>query len=172
MKATGNINERFTELFNANKNRVYDYSLRMLKDVDAAADLTQEVFIRLYNHLDNQADIVNPPNWLFIIARNLCLNEIRDSKKEVNFENADLNEKLIYQDTNPGHYRLHKALDQLENEHREALILKEYQGFSYDDISKITGNTVSAVRSLLYKARLQLKENYEKLSTGGNQNVL
>jgi RNA polymerase sigma-70 factor (ECF subfamily) len=172
LKTSCTIKERFTELFQANKNKVYDYALKMLNDRDCAEDISQEAFIRLYNNLKGNTQINNPQNWLFIITRNLCLNKLRDTKRPVTYDSAGHSEALITNNLNPKHIQLQRALNNLENKYREVLILKEYEGFSYDEISKILNTTVPAIRALLYKARVQLKNNYERLMPGGDHNVL
>ena len=159
-------------MFETNKNRVYDYACRMLKNRDSAQDITQEAFIRLYNNLNSNSNINNPQNWLFIITRNLCLNKIRDSKREVSLEKVENSDALIYNCNDPKHLLLQKALNSLETKYREALILKEYYGFSYIEISEIMKTSVSAIRALLYKARIQLKDNFEGLTPGGENYVL
>lgn len=164
MSASNENNERFVKLFNTHKNNVYDYALKMLNNRDNADDITQEAFIRLYNNLNSNSNIKNHKNWLFIITRNLCLNNLRNNRKEFAIDDVQNEEALIYNSRDPQYIRLHKALNKLDFTHREALILKEYQGFSYEEISKVLNKSISAVRSLLYKARVQLKENFEKFN--------
>lgn len=166
------IKERFLKVFESNKNSIYNYALKMTGDRDSAGDITQEAFVRLYENMDSNSDISSPQNWLFIITRNLCLNSIRNAKKEMSLDSFDNPGSLAYDDIKPDHLKLQKAMMYLEPKYREALILKEYQGFSYDEMSKILGITVSAVRALLYKARTLLKENFEKYNTRGDKNVL
>lgn len=157
-------NERFSEIFNRNKDQVYGFAVRMLGDRDAAGDITQEVFLRLYKSMNTKSAITNMQNWLFILTRNLCLNRIRDSKKELSLETAGVENIPGVEDKNPNMTVLRKAIMCLETKYREVLILKEYQGFSYMEIGGILGLTVPAVRSLLYKARIMLKEQFERLS--------
>ncbi len=172
LKISRTITERFTELFHANKNMVYDYALKMLSDRDGAEDISQEAFVRLYNNLKSKAQINNPQAWLFIITRNLCLNKIRDTKTSVTLDNVEHSEALATNNINPEHFRLQRALNSLDTKYREVLILKEYEGFSYDEISKILNTTIPGIKAMLYKARVQLKRNYESLITGGENNVL
>jgi RNA polymerase sigma-70 factor (ECF subfamily) len=136
----------------------------MLNNRDTAGDITQEAFIRLYNNLNDNANIKNPKNWLFIITRNLCLNNLRDGRREISIDRSQNDEALVYNSRSSKYIQLRNALNKLDILHREALILKEYQGFTYEEIGKILNKSVSAVRSLLYKARVQLKENFEKIN--------
>ena len=157
-------NKKFREIFDRYKNRTYDFALRMLGDRDAAGDITQEVFLRLYKAIDSNPGIGNMQSWLFILTRNLCLNNIRDSRKQVSIEEMNFDSTVGSDFGNAGVIQIRKAMSALDEKYREALVLKEYEGFTYSEISGILGVTVPAVRSLLYKARLQLKENFENLS--------
>ena len=67
-------------VFQPHKDRVYNFALRMLDDPDRAADITQDVFIRLFEMLRDQRTIDSPPAWLIVSARNLCLNALRTSR--------------------------------------------------------------------------------------------
>lgn len=136
----------------------------MLGDRDAAGDITQEVFLRLYRAIDGNPEIGNMQNWLFILTRNLCLNEIRDSKKEINIDSLDFVEAVEADFARNDVRQIRKAMSALNAKYKEVLVLREYEGFTYSEIAGILGITVPAVRSLLYKARLMLKENFEKIS--------
>ena len=147
MNSSIEYKEKFVELFNANKNKVYNFALKMLKDKDTAEDITQETFIKLYNNLSNGSSISSPKNWLFIITRNLCLNELRDKKNKTAFDNIQNHDSPIFNNVDIRYLRLRKALNNLDVKYREALVLKEYQGFSYNEIAQILNITVSAVRA-------------------------
>ena len=165
MNRANPIRERFLTLFHENKDRLYDFALRTLSSRDAAEDITQQAFVRLFNTLSRNSSITDGRSWLFITTRNLCYNHIRDRQKEVPLDHLNDSEMTIPPFSNPEHMRLQKALGQLDTPYREALILKEYEGFSYYEIAKILNTTVPAVRTVLYKARLKLKSNYEKIKT-------
>lgn len=160
-------NKRFGEIFCGHKDRVYNFALRMLGDRDAAGDITQEVFLRLYKAIDSNPAILNMQSWLFILTRNLCLNKIRDTKKEVSLD-TEMREALTDSGCDDSRIAMvRRALMCLETRYREILVLKEYQGLSYNEIGDVLGLTAPAVRSLLYKARISLRENFEKLSIKG-----
>lgn len=156
----------FETIFQCYKNQTFDFAFRMLGDNDAAGDITQEVYIRLFKVLRNNSQIKDIKSWLFIAVRNLCLNKIRDGHKEISLDSIP-NENLGY-DNDPDTNRivLEKSLLSLETRFREALILKEYQGFSYKEMAQILQITVPAVRSLLFKARMRLKDNFHRINNG------
>lgn len=152
----------FETLFHRYKDQTYNFAYRMLGNRESAGDITQEVFIKLFNSQRNPVRINNLKNYLFILTRNMCLNRIRDTKKEIDSDSIVEEKSIGSEITNLQLLKLKKAFTRLEPDLKEALILREYQGFSYKEISEILGISISAVKSLLFRARLKLKEIYEK----------
>ncbi len=158
----GNLRS-FETLFHRYKNQTYNFAYKMLGDRQTAGDITQEVFIKLFKSPNHSQPISNPKNWLFILTRNLCLNQLRDSKKEIRLEAIE-EESLENQIQDSGVQKVKQALSQLEPNLKEALVLREYQGFSYQEIAEILDISVSAVKSLIFRARVRLKEIFEKIN--------
>jgi RNA polymerase sigma-70 factor (ECF subfamily) len=154
--------EAFETLFHRYKDQTYNFAYKMLGNKESAGDVTQEVFVKLFNGRENPAKINNLKNYLFILTRNLCLNRIRDTKKEIDADSIVEEKSIGNEITNLQLLKLKKAFTKLEPDLKEALILREYQGFSYKEISEILGISISAVKSLLFRSRLKLKEIYEK----------
>jgi RNA polymerase sigma-70 factor (ECF subfamily) len=167
-----NISDKFMTIFKANKDRLYNYIIRMVNDREAARDISQETFIRLYTNLKNNITVENHAGWLMTVARNLSLNRIRDRKREIPLENDNDSDYSVDNNIDPRHIALKKAMHNLNPKYRELIILKEYEGYSYDGISKITNMTPTAVKAALYKARIQLKGNYDAIMKGGSEYVL
>jgi len=155
----------FETLFHRYKDQTYNFAYRMLGNKETAGDITQEVFMKLFNSQKNPTQINNLKNYLFILIRNLCLNRIRDTKKESSLDLIAEEKSVGNEISNLKLLKLKKAFIRLESDLKEALVLKEYQGFSYKEISEILGLSVSAVKSLLFRARLRLKEVYEKINS-------
>ncbi len=148
----------FVTLYNRHKGAVYAFAAKMLVDRAAAEDVLQETFVRVY---ENRERLDRPGSfkaWLFTIARNQCLNHLRKHRREVAFEVEPVAAETPLS-------RLAKSeqvalvngvLEGLKPEYREVLVLREYQGLSYDEIAAVTRNTVSSVKSRLFKARRKL----------------
>jgi len=158
--------EIFLQYFQTNKDQVYEYALRMTGSSHDAGDISQEVFIKLFEKRDNLAGIKNIKAWLIVITRNLCLNHLRNKKREVPLEQIESTMPLHPNGDNSNYAILEKAMKGLKTKFREVLILREYQGFSYEEISEILQTTVSAVKSMLFNARTQLSENFHKINNG------
>jgi RNA polymerase sigma-70 factor, ECF subfamily len=157
---------QFKALFGEHKDRVYNFALKMLADKDEAEDVTQEIFLKLY-HRSGAEPIADIKSWLFISARNLCLNKLRVRRREVAIEYAvdiESPDSSTHQQQNR---LLENAMQLLEPDQRESLILKEYEKLSYREIAGIMGISVPAVRSLLYRARCDLRRRYLALQAKG-----
>ena len=153
----GEQQHAFAELYARHAQRVYAYILRMSGETVASQDLLQETFIKFYNAARGDLVVANTRAFLIMIARNLCLNWKRDTRSNVEIESLDL---AIDDDTverNDLSRILNVALELLEFEHREAFVLKYYQGYSYEEMSRITGETVAALRSRVWRAKEEIR---------------
>ncbi len=156
----------FREVFIRYKDRVYDFALKLTGDTDTAGDVTQEVFLRIYKQLTQGHRIEHPRRWLFISARNLCLNTMRNERHTTTLAEADFAATADGPES-PEVMLLRKALHQLDPNDREVLILKEYQGFTYREMAAILECTIPALRSRLYEARKRLRDIYSRLCKRG-----
>jgi RNA polymerase sigma-70 factor (ECF subfamily) len=143
---------------------------RYLGDRTAAEDVAQEVFLRIFKAAKDYKPQAKFKTWLFTIATNLCLNEIRNSRSKPAFvELADAPEAeypVIASDSfSPQkaaekeelNAAVRKAIGELPENQRIAILLRQYHEFSYTEIGKIMGLSVPAVESLIQRARQNLK---------------
>ena len=153
----------FVALYNRYKGPVYAFCAKMLLDRAVAQDVMQETFVRVYENRQRLMKVGSFKSWLFTIARNQCLNNLRRSKRHTKFDETAADVQVF--DGETPFARLMKAeqvelvnrfLNELSPEYREVLVLREYQNLSYDEIASVTRNTVSSVKSRLFKARRKL----------------
>lgn len=157
--------EAYNRLVSRWEKRVYNYLLRMVRDREDALDLTQETFLKAYRYLARLEDVDCFRHWLFRIAHNEAFSQFRVQKWDP--------EEEALADRGGGHaipvagstvYPLEleltvgSALEQLKPEQREAVVLKVYHGFKFDEIARIQSCPVSTVKSRLYAAFELLKE--------------
>lgn len=163
----------FRVLYDRYKAQLFLYCLRMLNDREAAMDLLQEIFIRIHNKRDHYEPGTNLGGWIHTIARNICLNARRSLRDHASFDEqidyavaaSAQNEDVALRDI------LTEEIARLPDIYREALILREYEGHSYDEISTITGNSMSTVKFRIFKAREMLRERLSwKLGDHGSNN--
>lgn len=158
--------DAFERLMRLHERKVYLLALRLTADPEDAKDAAQETFIRLHHRL-NQIDSersVGP--WLSTVAANVCHDLGRQRRRS---KTAALSEKAAaLPDSAAGperlaagqqqEQRLRKALLNLPERERAALILREIEGFTTQEAAKILGSTEATVRSQISNARLKLRQ--------------
>jgi len=162
---------------------------RMVRDAAQAEDLAQEVFLRVYRARREYEPSAKFTTWLFRIATNLALNSLRDGRHrqaEVSLDAAAegqdgspmmldvpdgapmVEEQLVERDRVAV---VRRAIFALPEKQRAAVLLHKYQELDYDEIARILGCTVSALKSLLFRAyetlRVQLAPLVAAESSGG-----
>ena len=174
-------NDAFEILVNRHQTSVLSLIYRFIGDRTRAKDLAQEVFLRVWQAARSYKPQAKFTTWIYRITANLCLNELKSSRRKKwlqflrfgdNLENT-VEETLVDDTPSPEDLLLAKersrqianALQSLPENQRMALILKRYDDLSYQEIAKVIGCSVSAVESLLVRAKRGLQEklkNYEK----------
>ena len=168
----------FEELTTRNQSRVYAYLHRFVGDPRLAEDLAQEVFMRVYKHRATYRQEARFSTWLFRVAHNVAFNALRaksrrpektfNSLKDANGQTTQMNfEDGVYSrsGSTPTQKiaRLEKqavvrqAIDRLNPRQRQAVLLSRFEGMSYQQIAVVMEITPEAVKSLLSRARQNLK---------------
>ena len=138
--------------------RVYNYILRLVNSREDAMDLSQDTFLKAYQNLKKLEDVSRFAPWIFRIAHNEAYSLLRKRRPEI-----DADEGLPPDRVTPREFPVElslaaaAALDRLSSDHREAVVLKVYQGFKFEEISEILDVPVSTVKSRLYTALELLK---------------
>jgi RNA polymerase sigma-70 factor (ECF subfamily) len=149
----------FVELYKRYNRRVYAYCIKMVGTKEHAEDVYQEIFVRVSRKRQHFKG-GNFASWLFAIARNLCLNALRDRQEHISLE--DVTETLRNPVEESGYDQsseiLRMAVDQLSHELREALVLRVYDGFSYNEIADITQTKLATVKVRIFRAKQKLHE--------------
>jgi RNA polymerase sigma-70 factor (ECF subfamily) len=177
--------EAFRELVEKYKQPVMNFVHRSLRDETEAEDLAQNVFLQVYKSRDRYERTAKFSTWLFTIARNLCLNEIRrrarhpaDSLEETHAENDEvparqyedksvtLPHEAVMQGELAG--KIEEALAQLPENQRTAILLCRQEELSYEEIARVLGCSLSATKSLIHRGREVLKEKLKRYLESGN----
>jgi RNA polymerase sigma-70 factor, ECF subfamily len=162
----------FTILFNKYKKRIYNYALKMLNDKMRADDIVQDVFIKLFENLNNIHNKQSIQFWLFKTARNEMMSFLRNTKNKkfitevVDIENFEIENKTSLADEIENTELKKLILNELEvmnEDFSEVFILKEYSGLSYKEIASLLEIDEDLVKSRLYKARQKLINKISKL---------
>ena len=174
----------FTELVDKYKQPVMNVAYRMLHDATEAEDLAQVVFLQVLKSAERYEASSKFSTWLFTIARNLCLNEIRRRSRHISNsmdlvhpeqQDQPLHQYEDKQTASPPDQLLHteledkveEALAELPENQRLAIVLCRQDELSYEEIARILGCSVSATKSLIYRGRETLKQKLKAyLQTG------
>ncbi|MFH5184727.1 RNA polymerase sigma factor [Paenibacillus sp. TAB 01] len=168
----GNV-QLYDELMRRYERKIFAFVYHMLKSAQMeslAEDLCNETFYKAYKSLHSFREVeATFSTWLYTIARNTVLSELRKNKNtKVSLEQSGLephagadampeltvlrNEKVLM---------VRDAINNLPEKQRSALILREYEQLDYQEIANILGQTVSSVKSLLFRARASVKLQLE-----------
>src|SRR3954454_18388351 len=153
----------FERLYERHVGGVYRYALGMLGDVADAEDVTQTTFLNAYRAYKNGTRPDKPQSWLIAIAHNVCRQRFRQAQRrprEVAFDEG-IGEAEAVEHAGPTAEELRRALSQLPPNQRAALVMRELEGSSYAEIAGVLGITVSALETLLFRARRALREQLE-----------
>jgi RNA polymerase sigma factor (sigma-70 family) len=153
----------FERLYRKHAGDVYRYALVVLRNEADAEDVTQTTFMNAYRAMERGERPRQPQNWLITIAHNVCRQRFRQSQRrpnEVVYE-EELAEAVVDEDA-IGAEDIRRALGHLAFNQRSALVMRELEGRSYQEIAEILGVSVSAVETLIFRARRALREQLEE----------
>ena len=175
----------FEALVRAYQSRLLGVLTHLIGKADEAEDLTQDVFLRIYKARKGYRPRAKFSTWLFTIANNLALNHLRGRARNhtVALDGGALNPTSIGMPTDRATSRegtasaqmrqvelsdvVREALDELGEDQRLAVLLNKFEEMSYADIATVMGRTEAAVKSLLARARMNLRDRLEPyLRTG------
>jgi RNA polymerase sigma-70 factor (ECF subfamily) len=153
----------FGELYEKYKGNVYAYCYRLLQNQSSAEDALQNTFMKAFQSISTLDDATAFKYWLFMIARNEVYTVLRKVRSNGQVKSLDDSDdiwdeqtpfsKAVQTDTVD---IIQELLGQLKTEYREVLILREYEQLTYVEIAALTGDTVSSVKSRIFKARKAL----------------
>lgn len=171
--------EGFNLLVSRWEKRVFNYLLRLTGHPDDSLDLTQDVFLKAYQNIRKLDDAARFGPWLFRIAHNEAYSQFRKRRPETGapeYEKAgfESNESFFERQPAPGigidlALAVAGALDRLNPEQREAVVLKIYQGFKFEEMAEILACPVSTVKSRLYTALELLKNDLAPANSRGTR---
>jgi RNA polymerase sigma-70 factor (ECF subfamily) len=152
----------FERLYRKHVRDVYGFAYGVFGNRPDAEDVTQTTFLNAYRAFMRGEEIENMRAWLLAIAQNVSRQRFRTSSRrpkevELDYETA---ESFVEEDA-PSAGEIRAAMEQLAFNQRVVLVLREIEGLSYEEISDTMGITLSAVETLLFRARRALREQLE-----------
>ncbi|NLY43522.1 MAG: sigma-70 family RNA polymerase sigma factor [Clostridiaceae bacterium] len=165
--------EAFEQLIESYQKKVFGIAFRMLGNTEDASDVAQEVFLKVFKSITNFKEESSLSTWIYRIATNVCLDEIRKRKKAtvvsinstIQLEDGEIDMQVEDQGPHPDEIverkelenEVKKAIERLNNEHKIVIILRDIQGLSYDEIADILQCSLGTVKSRINRARNSLK---------------
>ena len=160
---------KFAVAYEQCRDSVYGYLVYMTKDVTLAEDLSQEVFLRMFLHLDKFRGEASVRTWGLRIARNVFLSYAK-KKQPVLLEEQEWEQLPDLSRSQPEEEalkkeeaeKIHRCLMCLSEQERTILLLRDFQELSYEEIGKIMDFTTEVVKVRIFRARQKFRKIYEK----------
>jgi RNA polymerase sigma-70 factor (ECF subfamily) len=153
----------FERMYRRHVADVYRYSLAVLRNPADAEDVTQTTFLNAYRAFTRGESPDAAHNWLIKIAHNVCRQRFRTAARrphEVAFDD-DVAASIVEEEEGPSAQDIRRGLGHLAFNQRAALVARELEGRSYAEIGEILGLSVTAVETLIFRARRALREQLE-----------
>ena len=164
----GDINA-YNELVKRYKDRLLNFVLRYFNNIEQAEDVVQDTLIKLYTHASYYKNVAKFSTWIFTIAKNNALTELRKNKRkktdslwtddgqviDINSNEESLDSKVQNEIAID---QLNKFLDEIPENFRMAVVLRDFQELSYEEISKILEIPIGTIKSRINRGRIQLAE--------------
>lgn len=167
LKVKNQDKEAFGQFYDLYVNRIYRFIFFKVNSVSDAQDLTSEVFLKLWQHLNEGKEVKNLNSYIYIIARNSVIDFYRQRVKdsvtvsqenspEISDEQADLMKKQVL---DSDWSQVLKSLKKLKDEYREIIILRFLDELTIREIASVLNKSNGSVRVLIHRALKALKEN-------------
>jgi RNA polymerase sigma-70 factor (ECF subfamily) len=173
--------EAFEQLTSQYYRKVYNFAYRATGNHEDASDVAQEAFVRAYMSLPEFRGDSSFQTWLLRITQNACLDELRRRKRRrvtsldepMSVDDGEMDRQLAVADVTDSPEQalerveiqraVQESIDALDEEYRVVIIMRDIQGYSYNEISDALGINLGTVKSRLNRARHALKEMFGRL---------
>jgi RNA polymerase sigma-70 factor (ECF subfamily) len=168
----------FEKLIEGYQKRVFNIAYRLVGNYDDASELAQEVFIKVFKSLRKFKGQSSFSTWVYSITKNVCFDELRKRKnkkivyidEDIKYDNNEMQRQIeddrpqpdIIAEKNEVKKIVHEAIQELSQDHRIVIVMRDIQGFSYEEIARILNCPEGTVKSRINRARLSLKQILQK----------
>jgi len=171
-----NEDAAYDELVRTYSGTIYHVAFRMLGDAAEASDVVQEIFLKVFRNIGGFKGEAALKTWIFKVAFSEILNRLRWWKRRHKFSTVSLDdqpygqtagERVVHAGPSPEEVlqskeretAIQQALRKLSHEHRSIIVLRDIEGFSYNEIADVLGISIGTVKSRLARARADLKKS-------------
>jgi RNA polymerase sigma-70 factor (ECF subfamily) len=169
----------FQTLFERYHRRAYSLALGVVRNSDDALDVVQDAFLKAHKHLDRFEGNASFYTWLYRIVMNLAIDHLRKHRRQRPVELDENSTEGVLDDSllpkilggNPGRalmdkqirIRIDAALDQLSNNHRAVLVMRELEGLTYEEMARAMDCSKGTIMSRLFHARKNMQRQLADL---------
>lgn len=166
--------ESFELLINSYDKRAYNIAYRIMGNEEDAKDMAQEALLRVFRSIKDFKGQSSFSTWLYRIVTNVCLDELRRRKSEkyvsidstIQTDRGEIHMELCSEKETPesAYERVEQrelianAIRELNEDYRSVIVLRDIQGFSYEEISNMLGCSLGTVKSRINRARTMLRD--------------
>lgn len=164
----------FEALVEEHQQRIFNLAYRMAGNPDDASDMSQEALIKIFRNIGKFKGESKFSTWIYRVATNTCLDEMKKLKRRQTYSldsEIEMDEggvKVEVEDTGPTPETsaetrelkgaINEAIAQLSEEHRQVIILRDINGFAYEEIAQVLSCSLGTVKSRVSRARKQLQK--------------
>jgi len=155
-------------MINPFQNKLYRYALRIVGDHMEAEDVIQELLIKIWKKKDQFMQIDNKEAWCMTLTRNMSI----DKKRKKKYRTQNIDDFHFIQDNAASPYqrvesddnleRIEAIIDKLSDKQKTVIHLRDVEGYSYKEISDISGFTIDQIKVYLHRARIQLRKQIKR----------
>ena len=153
---------QYNQCVETHADNLYRFILKNIKDEDKAADIVQDAYEKMWRHKDG-IDPAKGKSYLFTTAYHVLVDAVRREKPHVSINDRPLSGHVTENQYSDLSEILHQAVEQLPETQKMVVMLRDYEGYSYEEIEQITGLSESQVKVYIYRARLFLKKYIGKM---------
>ncbi len=156
--------EEYNRCVKLHADHVYRFILKNIHDEDKAADIVQDAYEKMWRHHES-VDPQKGKSYLFSTAYHVLIDTVRREKHSARLEEADLSAFGHTHQYSDLQELLHRGVERLPNDQKMVVMLRDYEGYTYQEIEEITGLSISQVKVYIYRARVFLREYIGKMET-------
>jgi RNA polymerase sigma factor (sigma-70 family) len=154
----------FNQCVDLYSDNIYRFLLKNTRDADLAKDLVQDSYEKLWARV-TEVSFTKAKSYLFTTAYHCFIDMIRREKFRGTMDEVNLPDHIHNDQYSDLNEMLHKALEKLPEVQRSVVLLRDYEGYSYEEIAEITGLSDAQVKVYIFRGRLFLKNYIGKLET-------
>lgn len=161
-----NNEKAFEEFIKRYQAQLFSFCLSFIKDKTEAEDMVQETFLKFYTAIESINPDKNLKSYIFKIARNLCLDNLKKKKpiyKKSPPEMESLTNPYLEYCKSQEEKMLYLAMEELNENEKTSILLKYRSGLKYSEISEVLNRSESAVESILFRAKKKLRKKMQEM---------